>query len=307
VTLDRIAQTPELALSSRTDGAVKKGTLIRLHWPEIASSLAGPVTASSYKSTMLGLHQLLATYALCNPHATLALTSTDGGLPGTRMVASDPSWRKWSPSAPTSPHWYTEEQFRGLIAAYLTKDRQTGRVRPVREFVAEFAGLSGSAKQKAVAEATGLGRARLDELVADDGRDVSGEKVARLLRAMRGESRAVTPAALGVLGEGHIASRLGAFAVDPGSVRYKKVAGEDRGRPFVLETAFGVLTGKKEDLGRTVLAGINWSPALGVPFQRMNALLGAQRVDPHDPVVLFAHLAQPGVQFTDRGKGQADV
>ena len=68
-----------------------------------------------------------------------------------------------------------------------------------------------------------------------------------------------------------------------------------------------MLTGGYERLGRTVLAGINWSPALSVPFPGMNGLLGAQRIDASDPVVVVAHLAQPGVQFTDRGKGQADV
>jgi DNA topoisomerase VI subunit B len=36
VTLDRIAQTPNLAHRVETDGLVKNGTLVRMHWPEIA-------------------------------------------------------------------------------------------------------------------------------------------------------------------------------------------------------------------------------------------------------------------------------
>ena len=43
-----------------------------------------------------------------------------------------------------------------------------GRDRTVRELVAEFRGLSGSAKQKAVLEATGLSRAPLSQLVNGD-------------------------------------------------------------------------------------------------------------------------------------------
>jgi hypothetical protein len=264
----------------------------------------GPV---SYKSAVWGLHQLLATYALCNPHAAFAVESPDGSMGAIDLPATDPGWlaQKWSPTAPTSPHWYTDDQFRGLIAAYLSKDRQTGRVRTVRELVAEFAGLSGTAKQRAIAEATGLGRARLDDLLDGDG--VARTAAGALLAAMRRESRPIKPEALGALGPAHIRARLGSFNVVPESVEYKKATGSREGRPFVLETAFGVLTGEYEALGRTVLAGINWSPALGVPFQQLNALVGAQRIDRDDPVVLFVHLAQPGVQFTDRGKGQADV
>lgn len=312
VTLDRIAQEPRLDLTSEPDASVQNGTLVHLCWPGIASCLAPGDTPDSYKTAGLGdVGSMVRAYALFNPHATFSLTAVGpaGAVTYLRLQATDPGWKKWSPAAPTSPHWYTEDQFRGQVAAYLTKDRQTGRVRMVREVVAEFAGLSGTAKQKAIAEATGLGRARLDELVTDDGRDVAGEKVAALLAAMRAQSRPVKPEALGVLGEAHLTGHLASlYAVERESVQYRKaLAVAPDGRPFVLETAFGVRVEAEEDWGREIVAGVNWSPALELPFDKLPFLAGQQRADDHDPVVLVAHLAKPDVQFTDRGKGRADV
>ena len=52
-----------------------------------------------------------------------------------------------------------------LIAGYIAHDQDNGRDHTVREPVAEFRGLSGSAKQKKVLDATGLHRAPLSKLV----------------------------------------------------------------------------------------------------------------------------------------------
>jgi DNA topoisomerase VI subunit B len=309
VTLDRIAQAPRLRLTSEPDTRVTSGTLVRLHWPGIASLLAGGGGAGFYKSFgVAGVTTLLRAYALCNPHAAFVLEG-----PGDRAwsaAATDAGWKKWLPKEPTSPHWYSADQLRALIAAYVTKDRETGRVRTVRELVAEFAGLSGSAKQKAIAEATGLGRARLTDLLEPGGADVALAPVEGLLAAMRNASRPVKPAALGVIGEAHLTGRLTTdYGVVPGSVKYKKVLGDQGGRPFVLEVAFGMLTDAltRQQFGRTVVAGINWAPALELPFEQLPFLLGHARADAADPVVVVAHLALPGVAFTDRGKGRADV
>ena len=50
----------------------------------------------------------------------------------------------------------------------MAHDADNGRDRTVREFVAEFRGLSGTAKQKTVLEALGLSRAPLSRW-CDDG------------------------------------------------------------------------------------------------------------------------------------------
>ena len=73
------------------------------------------------------------------------------------------------PSEPTSPHWYGQEEFERLISAYITHDQDRGADRSVRELVKEFRGLTGTAKQKAVLEDTGLTRTNLSALANGDG------------------------------------------------------------------------------------------------------------------------------------------
>ena len=74
----------------------------------------------------------------------------------------------------------------------------------MRELVAEFRGLSGTAKQKAIAAAAGLPRARLTRPVGRRPR----KRSAALLAAMQAQSRPVKPADLGVIGREHLRRRL---------------------------------------------------------------------------------------------------
>src|SRR4029078_7303165 len=111
------------------------------------------------------------------------------------VAATDPAWAKWRPSDPTSPHWYSPARFEPLIAAYAAHDADRRCDRPIREFVAEFRGLSGSAKQKAVLESLGVVRAPLSDLIGEQG--VDRERAESLLRAMRAHSKPVKPALLG--------------------------------------------------------------------------------------------------------------
>jgi DNA topoisomerase VI subunit B len=287
VTLDRIAQQPCLR-HSREPGVGKNGTIVRIHWPGIASCPGVWGENTFYNATAL-----LSSYSTFNPHATFTLGEQT-------FAATAPSWQKWTPSRPTSPHWYGAEQFQALIAAYLTAERAGARARTVREFVSEFHGLSGTAKQKAVVAEARLSGAWLGELASDAG--VDARAAARLLNAMRAAARPVNPTVLGVLGERHLAHSLLDYGADPDSVRYHcvKGGGEAGCLPFVLEAALGV----GQDEGATAVAGVNWSPTLRSPFHDLDGLLGEMRIDPHDPVTVVVHLAYPCPGFTDRGKCQ---
>ena len=60
---------------------------------------------------------------------------------------------------------------------------------------------------------------------------------------------------------------------------------------------------------RRIVAGVNWSVALGNPFRSfgrdgegLEALLNQQRAGRAEPIVVVAHLASPRVEFSDRGK-----
>ena len=78
--------------------------------------------------------------------------------------ASNPAWRKWLPSDPTSAHWYDADRLARYMAAHVSCDEDLGRPpRTVREFIAGFRGLSGSAKQKCVLDESGAARTPLSE------------------------------------------------------------------------------------------------------------------------------------------------
>jgi hypothetical protein len=41
--------------------------------------------------------------------------------------ATDPDWKKWGPSQPTSPHWYDDERVKRLMAAEITHAEDHGK------------------------------------------------------------------------------------------------------------------------------------------------------------------------------------
>jgi DNA topoisomerase VI subunit B len=302
VQLDHIAQAPKLDHAVQP-GFVKTGTRVTVHWAKIASYLVDGLALRFYKSTVGSAYELLRAYAMCNPHAHFRLENLDATE---EWAPSDPDWRKWLPSDPTAPAWYTVERLRDLIAAYLAAERNGGRARTVREFIAEFRGLTGSGKQQAVAKAAGLSGAHLHDLVHSSEVDVG--RVAQLLTAMQAEARPVPPQGLGVLSADHLHDYLTVnCGVAPDSIRYKRVADVDpHGIPFVLEVAFGVYdqdAWEPHPPSATTIVGVNWTPTLTLPFRELAPLLGEARVDRHDPVVVALHLACPRVEFLDRGKG----
>jgi hypothetical protein len=106
--------------------------------------------------------QMAEDFGWLNPHLSLVVIWN-----GERCVdfsVSNPAWEKWRPCDPTSPHWYDKARLRRLMSAYIARDQDHGRdTRTVREFVSEFRGLSGSAKQKLVIEEVGASRLSLSE------------------------------------------------------------------------------------------------------------------------------------------------
>jgi DNA topoisomerase VI subunit B len=289
VRLDRIAQEPKIEHAVDTNSSVQNGTRITLHWPEIACSLDSDETSDFYN----GAEGLLDAYSAFNPHADFMLGVDEDGL--STWHHQDADWKHWLPNEPTSPHWYTPERLVALIAAYLAEEERGGRTRTVREFITEFRGLSGTAKQKSVTAAAGLSGATLRDLVVGD--DVDHHRVANLLQAMQDASRIVQPALLGCIGD-HMRQ---VWDVRPESIRYSRKQGIADGMPYVLETALGVCD--DADLGLLECIGLNSSPTIGAPFRQLGSMLGASRVDPHDPIALLIHVTTPRLEFTDRGKG----
>ncbi len=262
-------------------------------------------------------HRFVEGFAVFNPHATFRL---DWFGKKTVWKATLPGWEKWKPCQPTSSHWYEPPNLERLIGAYITRDRERGTNRLVSDFVAEFDGLSGSGKRTKVLEAAGLKRVKLSELVLDE--QLDGGRIKRLLAAMQAHSRPVKSERLGVIGEDHLRQRLLGMGVLPESFRYaRKIAKAEKVKtvdsaadkkasliPWVLETAFGYMGPDAPD-SRRIYAGVNWSAALGNPFRSfggtgegLETVLSELRATSQEPVVYALHLAQPCVEFLDRGK-----
>jgi hypothetical protein len=224
--------------------------------------------------------------------------------PPLSTAATDPAWSKWKPSEPTSPHWYTTAHLERLVGAYIAHDGDDGRKRTVREFVAEFRGLAGTAKQKRVLDATGLARAPLSALIKGNGLDHG--KIERLLAAMRANSAPVKPAMLGYIGKEHFRKRFAAAGCEMESFDYRRVMQTEDDVPWIIETAFAWCPEATE---RRLVTGVNWSPGIVNPFRELghfgtslDTILTRARADTDDPVILVLHIACPGVEYTDRGK-----
>jgi DNA topoisomerase VI subunit B len=288
-TLDRIAQAPVITVE--TEPTQADCTKFTIWWPESASRMDFYNPPSE--------HEIVQRFALLNPHARFSIgenvyepTKTD--------------WQKWKPNNPTSPHWYTVEQLRDLIAAYLTADRVNGQPRTVRELVTEFRGLARTATQKKVTEDAGLHGALLSDLIVNG--DVSIPKVERLLSAMKENSLPVNPRLLGIIGEEHLKRRMILdHHVEEESIRYKRIMRNDPLGPYVLEVAFGIYTEEYEGYERTLITGLNWSPTLKIPIQGIFRAVQESRIDRDDPVCLVIHIAKPHFAFTERGKGHINV
>jgi len=300
VSLDRLRGRPAIEHTVREDGFVKNGTLIKVHWPDSARLLRGDENADSYNPPMIA-RELVEGFAAFNPHASFRFWGV-GAAPLT-FEATDTNWCKWRPDEPTSAHWYTRETLRDLVAAYVAKEQEGGRVRTAREFVSEFRGLSSTAKQKTVMEGLGLSGVYLHDLVANE--DVDMALVTRLLAAMQAAFKPPQPAALGIIGQEHVTAWMTSYAgVTRESVRYRKKLGLEEGMPFALELAYGV---RADNDCRREVTGMNWSPSLGIPVPRLARLLGEMMVQEKDPITVFLHMARPRFEFVDHGKTQVKL
>jgi DNA topoisomerase VI subunit B len=279
ITLDRLAQTPTANHEISESEFVKNGTFLKVVWPDLACSIV-PFAQQG--------RQLVEKYAIMNPGASFYL---DLEVFGT----ADQKFKKWKPNDPTAPIWYTNESLTDLIAAYLTIEIKGGASRTVRDFVSEFRGLSGSAKQKQVI--SNFKGAHLRDLVKDG--EVDKSKVETLLSSMQGASAEPEPKVLGVIGKPHFYKWMKKRGVAEESMRYTKCIGKD-GLPYVLEVAFGILEKKGK---RQVITGLNFTPTLKIPTEDIidEALIDS-RIEFHDPVILIVHITRPRFDFTDPGK-----
>jgi hypothetical protein len=289
--VDQLRQRPVID-HQETRSVLQKGTRLRV---DLACSVLFDA-----RSRFL---QIADDFAWLNPH--LDLTVIWDGVEQVRHKPSDPAWKKWRAGDPTSAHWYDEPRLTRYIAAHVARDQDHGRDRTVREFIAELRGFSGSAKQKQVLDRTNLTRAPLASLFGPDGSPDS-DYIADLLHALKTVSKKVKPLDLGLIGKEHLLACFKAVGLEAETFKYHKAVGEHEGLPWVVETAFGWCPSLEQ---RRIVAGVNWSAALGNPFRSfgqtgegLETLLAELRAGRNEPIVFVLHFACPRTQYTDRGK-----
>lgn len=288
--VDPVRQMPRI--SHDTDrSVVKKGTRVTVRWPPTASDMLEDAHGRFL--------QMACVFGLFNPHLALKLTWNDEPL--IEISPSNRDWQKWRGCDPTSVHWYDQERLSRLMAAYVADDLDHKRERTAREFIAEFRGLSGSVKPANVLDEACLGRPSLASFFAEG--EVDHNAVARLLRAMKENSRPANPEQLGIISRDHFAAHLVRDDADPANFRYKRVAGEHHGIPYVVEAAFTSFPDAKRP---RIITGVNWSAAINQPFRfrwrTLGEILSSRSIYSSSPVALAVHYACPRPEFTDRGK-----
>jgi DNA topoisomerase VI subunit B len=297
--VDHINNQPRI-VHTTAPSPIEVGTKITIHWPP---SKLLEWAADRFK-------QLVEAYVWFNPHLTLR--GVWFGHEFINVRATNPGWEKWRPRNPTSPHWYDESRLQRYLAAHVARARDLGRRRTVREFIAEFRGLSGTAVQRKILTEVGCSHQSLAQFFGAD--QVNRVGVAKLLAAMKRHSKPVNPARLGIIGAEHLKQRFLAAGGNPDTFKYqqrKGVSGD--GIPYVVEFAFGLhqsgLAQSGARVSRKFVTGANFSAAIGNPFRRfgstgegLDSTLAKVRANATAPVICALHLASAYIQFADRGK-----
>jgi DNA topoisomerase VI subunit B len=229
-TVDHIKQEPKIAHTTKRSSVVR-GTRITVALPtfQYYEGYEVDIVERSKES----FPRLAERYAWLNPH--LSLRVTWNGERKIDIEASNPTWTKWRPSWPTSAHWYDESRFQRYMAAHIAHRGDT----TVREFISEFRGMTGTAKQKAVLAETGASHISLHSFFGLSKANI--KNIAKLLAALKRQTKPVQPADLGIIGKEHLSRLMETAGGDPNTFQYIRRLGDTDGIPRVVEFAFGVL------------------------------------------------------------------
>ena len=107
----------------------------------------------------------------------------------------------------TCAHWYSSEQIERYAGALIARDleqRRSGREKyTVRQFIAQFRGLSGTDKQKLILRELGAAHMSLHQFFGTE-TEVNHRRMEKLLKLLQQHTRPVRPELLGVVGEQHL-------------------------------------------------------------------------------------------------------
>jgi hypothetical protein len=301
--VDHVNNEPRIAHTT-SPSPVKIGSRITINWPVI---YYGGATLLDYAQGEFT--RLAEGYVWFNPHLTLR--GSWYGEEFINVAATNPDWKKWGPRNPTTPHWYDETRLQRYLAAHVARDRDLRRNRTVREFIAEFRGLSGTAVQRKVLEEMGCSHQSLAAFFGAE--QVNRAGIAKLLASMRKHTKPVAAKHLGIIGEHHLKHRFHAAGGNADTFKYQQRKGAtSEGIPYIVEFAFGLhqsgLT-QGGSISRKFITGANWSVGISNPFRAfgstgegLESTLAKVRANATTPVICALHLASAYIQYADRGK-----
>jgi DNA topoisomerase VI subunit B len=297
--VDHINNQPKI-IHTAAESPVIIGTKLTINWPE-----------NYYlEGTEHQLKHLVEAYAWFNPHLTLR--GVWFGDEFINVKPTNPTWEKWGPRKPTSAHWYDEARLQRYLAAHVARDRDLGQHRTVREFVAEFRGLSATRLQRKVLTEVDCSRQSLAEFFGVERVNRAG--IANLLASMKKRSKPVDPKHLGTIGRNHLKQRFLEAGGNIETFKYECRKGmSSDGIPYVVEVAFGLhesgLSRGGVAASRKIVTGANWSVGINNPFRRFGSTgqglentLEKVRANASQPVIFALHLASAYIQYADRGK-----
>src|SRR5215203_3647552 len=297
------------------------GTTVSLEMP---TGLSGDAAASGYPNDhvaqALDAIHWARSFAAFNPHATLSYLGKEGAVEDVEIYKSthEGPFKKYVPSQPTSPHWYSSESLKVLIFSHIGHARKGGRDLPLGEFVRQFQGLTSTAKARAVVKQMGEGFTHLSDFEDNE------EKAGELLAAMQAETKEPKPKALGFVGKEHFESffeRVYGTVIETTYVRNSGTL--PSGLPLTFEFALAHL-----DEPGHLFCGINFSPTFGDPLEGttiagpefrahgIQGFLSSAYATPVTEDVWFrtpasvavaAHIITPAPLFLDRGKTRLDM
>jgi DNA topoisomerase VI subunit B len=300
-TVDQIRQEP-LIKNIRGRSRVTTGTCVTVFWPAVigADEIA----------------YLLRQFVWVNPH--LSLQFTVDGKTAFDCVASKPNWTKYRACDATSAHWYRLEQFERYAGALIARNQEsrkaTRKKYTVREFVAQFRGMSATYKQKQVLRELGAAHVSLPRFFGSESK-VNHDRMKKLLLVLQKQTRPMRPELLGVIGEEHLRRLSTNLGGEDKSFKYFLSPGHDAdGVPYVVEIAICAFKewvgGKAQASGRVLITGVNFSATLVNPFTSLKGLEGLEgilvdlRAGPGAPVIVCVHYASPHIEYLDRGKSR---
>ena len=262
------------------------------------------------------ISDLLQQFVWVNPHLTLRFTVDDTTL--VRCDATNPDWTKYRACDATSAHWYTLEQIERYAGALIARDQEQRRATrqkyTVREFVAQFRGMSATEKQKDILRELGAAHMSLHQFFGSES-EVNHQRMQKLRRLLQKHTRAARPELLGVIGESHLRQLCSDVGGEPQSFKYSASLRHDaNGRPYIVEIATCAykawVSGQAERRGRYLVTGVNFSATLENPFETFRGMEGLDeiltdlRAGSQAPVIVCVHYASPHIEYLDRGKSR---